>query len=300
MNKKINRLVMLCMVWLIGQIGFAQYNIYTRYIEDHKKLAIEQMRKHDIPASITLAQGLLESAAGTSYLAREANNHFGIKCHADWRGKFICVDDDKKGEHFRVYRTVEDSYEDHSLFLKRSRYAPLFSLNITDYKGWAHGLKKCGYATNPQYAQLLINIIERFELYQYDCKKGRTEKQDKDMMSGGHILRVLRCNECYYVIAQQGDTWESIARGVGKSARKLRRYNEVSKYDILTEGDIVYLEKKRKKASKDLKGYVHVVQKGESLHRISQLYGIRVETLYDINCLDGSYQLTEGDALRIR
>ena len=144
--------------------------LYNKYIKEYAPLAIEQMDKYKIPASITLAQGLLESGAGRSVLARKSNNHFGIKCHG-WPGGKVYHDDDEKGECFRAYRKVEDSYEDHSQFLKNGpRYAFLFKLKITDYKGWAKGLKKAGYATDRSYANRLITIIEDYELYKYDTK----------------------------------------------------------------------------------------------------------------------------------
>jgi len=138
------------------------------YIQNWKNECMEQMEKHGIPASITMAQGILESASGTSDLALKANNHFGIKCHKDWTGKKFYKDDDKKNECFRVYDNAEASFDDHSVFLKRDRYASLFQLDITDYKGWAKGLKECGYATNPQYPQLLIALIEKHRLYDLD------------------------------------------------------------------------------------------------------------------------------------
>ena len=146
-------------------------NTYNAYIKQYAPMAIEQMQKYKIPASITLAQGLLESGAGRSELALKSNNHFGIKCHDSWRGKKTYHDDDAKGECFRVYKSVADSYEDHSQFLSgRTRYASLFKLQITDYKAWARGLKKAGYATDPSYANRLISIIEDYELYKYDSK----------------------------------------------------------------------------------------------------------------------------------
>ena len=144
---------------------------YESYIKKYRELAVEEMKKYHIPASITLAQGLLESGAGKSELARKSNNHFGIKCGGDWRGKTVSHDDDARGECFRAYKHPKDSYEDHSKFLVgRPRYASLFKLKITDYKGWARGLKKAGYATNPRYADQLIGIIELYELYKYDEK----------------------------------------------------------------------------------------------------------------------------------
>ena len=151
-------------------VVFAQnLNKVELYIQKYKDLAVEHMVDYSIPASITLAQGILESGSGESDLAVESNNHFGIKCHRDWEGERSYYDDDEENECFRKYKTVSESYLDHSLFLKnKSRYSELFSLKITDYKGWARGLKKAGYATDPKYPQKLIDLIERYELYKYD------------------------------------------------------------------------------------------------------------------------------------
>lgn len=160
----------------------AQSSVYLEYIDKYKSIAIEHQKKYGIPASITLAQGLLESNAGNSRLASKANNHFGIKCGNDWRGRKIRHNDDKKRECFRRYKRAKDSYEDHAKFLMRKRYAPLFKLDITDYKGWARTLKSCGYATDPKYPEKLINIIEKYKLYKYDKpdkKKKRREKRAK-------------------------------------------------------------------------------------------------------------------------
>ena len=156
---------------------------YQKYISKYSDLAIQHQKKYRIPASITLAQGLLESGAGQSDLARRSNNHFGIKCHSDWRGGRVYHDDDLRGECFRKYKRVEDSYDDHSRFLaERSRYERLFKLNIKDYKGWAKGLQKCGYATDRAYANKLIKVIEDYELYRFDSgkrkKKTSTKKQN--------------------------------------------------------------------------------------------------------------------------
>lgn len=148
----------------------------TEYIDRFKGISIAEMNQYGIPASITLAQGLLESGNGNGTLARVANNHFGIKCNTDWKGKTILQDDDAKGECFRVYNTPEESFRDHSEFLKRKRYSSLFELDKDDYKGWAYGLKQAGYATNPKYAELLISLIERYQLDQYDRKEGKIEK----------------------------------------------------------------------------------------------------------------------------
>ena len=153
-----------------------QKTLYERYIDQYSSMAVDQMRRYGIPASITLAQGLFESAAGTSALAVKGKNHFGIKCGGQWHGRYMLVNDDAPNERFRVYRSVQQSYEDHSKFLKNNaRYASLFKLSPTDYEGWARGLKKAGYATNPRYANSLIEIIEKYSLYVYD-KKGKRHK----------------------------------------------------------------------------------------------------------------------------
>lgn len=265
---------------------------YQKYIETYADMAVEQMRKYKIPASITLAQGLLESGAGQSTLAVKANNHFGIKKGVNWNGPTVKHDDDARNERFRKYKSPHESYEDHSKFLTTGqRYAFLFDLEISDYKGWAHGLKSAGYATNPRYAQSLISIIERYQLYRYDVGQGNP-----------NLWRytIHQCNKRYYVIAQEGDTYESLSKTFDVSKRKLRKYNEVGKSHQLKAGSIVYLQKKQKKAHKSLKGHYHTIQSGESLHQISQMYGMRVQTLYDLNMLPDDYVPQVGVQLRIR
>ena len=259
------------------------------------------MMRHRIPASITLAQGLLESGAGKSQLTLTSNNHFGIKCHNDWTGKRTYHDDDIKDDCFRVYNNARESFEDHSRFLQKSRYQSLFNLKITDYKGWARGLKACGYATNPRYADQLIGIIEAYNLNEYDYAKSF----DKFMAShsgantSGHYAahRIFFRNKNYYLIAKKGDTFKSLSREVGVSYRKLARYNERDKKDVLDEGDIVYMEKKRSKAEKMYKNHPHVVKSGESLYTIAQLYGIRLKYLYKKNHLPEDYMPKVGDRL---
>ncbi len=288
----------------------AQQSAYNAYIQRYKDMAVEQMFKYGIPASITLAQGLLESAAGQSTLARKANNHFGIKCGSSWRGPYMLRDDDAPNEKFRSYSSVAESYEDHSLFLRNNRrYAALFTLRPTDYKGWARGLKKAGYATAPTYASSLIRIIENYNLHTFDkhtrssWKKSRARDNDhaetKPIPAAEH-RQVYKCNGNFYVIAQVGDTYETIGRWADVKARKLRRYNEVPRKATLQPGDIVYLEKKRSKAARSLKGHVHTVKAGESLHSIAQTYGMRMEKLYKLNALPENYSVRTGERLRIR
>ena len=279
---------------------------YQTYINQYKDLAIEQMLRYRIPASITLAQGLFESRAGQSDLARQGNYHFGIKCH-NWTGPTQYHDDDARGECFRVYQDAKQSYEDHSLFLARqSRYSRLFNLSPTDYKGWAHGLKACGYATNPQYASKLIQIIELYKLNDYDKAKSYDRFMathsgtDKPINAEGTLHPIHIFNENYYLYAREGDTFKSIGREVNISWRKLAKYNEMDKKTILHKGDIVYLKKKRKKAPKQYKKHPHTVMPGESMYTISQKYGIRLKNLYKMNHLSPDFQIRPGVLLKVR
>ncbi len=280
---------------------------YQTYINQYKDLAIEQMLRYRIPASITLAQGLFESAAGRSDLVRQGNNHFGIKCHTSWMGPKQYHDDDARGECFRVYSDAKESYEDHSQFLARqSRYACLFNLSTSDYKGWARGLKQCGYATNPQYANKLIQIIELYKLHEYDKAK-RYDKfmaehsgTDQPINAQGLLHPIHLFNDNYYLYAREGDTFKGIGKEVGISWKKLAKYNERDKNDILRKGDIIYLKKKRKKAPKQYKKRPHIVQAGESMYGISQKYGIRLKNLYKMNGLDPDFKIYPGARLRVR
>ena len=234
------------------------------YVKQYAEYAMEQMRRYGIPASITLAQGICESSNGRSELSRKGNNHFGIKVGGAWNGKYMLKDDDAPNEKFRVYDSALESYEDHSLFLRKGqRYASLFTLSPTDYKGWAHGLKRAGYATNPNYGPLLINLIERYNLHQYDMQKATNTKPVDKLRETAQSAdyRILCSNECYYTIAKNGDTFKSLGKRCNVSARRLRRYNEVDKNHQLKGGDIVYLTAKKRKAEKALKGKYHIVEK---------------------------------------
>lgn len=276
---------------------------YLNYIDKYKHMAMEQMARYQIPASITLAQGLLESRAGQSELARKANNHFGIKCSGDWTGPYFVQDDDYRNEHFRVYKSVRESYEDHSRFLQKRRYASLFQLGQKDYKGWAKGLKAAGYATNPQYASLLINIIELYDLQRFDSKSFRSEdvfKERMDIEASSLSHRVYYNNKNYYIIARAGDTFESISKEMGVSSRKLIRYNELYKTYQIKTGDIIYMEKKRSKASRQFRKKKHVVSAGESYYSISQKYGIRLKSIYSLNHFNQDHTIAVGEELRIR
>ena len=272
---------------------------YQDYFDTYKDVAIEQMLKHRIPASITLAQGVLESGAGKSELSLKSNNHFGIKCHG-WQGRTSYHDDDERNECFRAYNSVYESYEDHSRFLTTSsRYARLFKLKQTDYKGWAKGLKACGYATSPVYARKLIEIIEVYKLYRYDKAKD-FDKFQLQQIERGDLRHVYAFNKNYYVLAKRGDTFRSLSVEVGVSARKLAKYNERDKNDVLDEGEYVWLKKKRRKAPKEYKNRPHTILAGESMYTIAQKYGIRLKNLYKLNDLDPYYQIRVGDRLRLR
>ena len=277
---------------------------YQQYINQYKDIAIEQMIRWKIPASITIAQGLLESGAGQSELTRRANNHFGIKCHG-WTGRTIYQDDDEFGECFRAYDNAFDSYEDHSKFLSGSqRYRSLFQLKSTDYKGWARGLKAAGYATNPQYDDKLIEIIQLYKLYEYDTvrhyDKFMTQHARDTRINGQPLHPINIFNKNYYLYARQGDTYFKIGKEVGISYRKIARYNERDKNDLLQPGEIVWLKKKQSKAPKEYKHRVHVVRQSESMYTIAQAYGIRLESLYKLNRLTPDYEIRVGDQLRLR
>lgn len=287
--RKVAFLILLCGMPLCAH---AQNSDYIAYINKYKDIAIKQMKKYHIPASITLAQGLLESGAGKSELARKSNNHFGIKCHDNWNGKRTYYDDDAKDECFRVYRSVADSYEDHSIFLAtRERYAFLFKLGQKDYEAWARGLKKAGYATNPKYAEQLINIIEQYGLHRYDRKSSNTR------YLGPHTPKLA--NELVYVVARQGDTMQAIAEEFGIPKRRLIAYNDLYRGYVPNKGDIIYLCRKHRKALRPNKQ--HMVADGESMHMISQKYGIRLDRLYEMNGVTrDTYAPMVGDTIKLR
>ena len=277
---------------------------YQQYIDQYKDIAIEQMQRWKVPASITLAQGIFESGAGQSELTRRSNNHFGIKCHG-WTGRKTYKDDDAAGECFRVYDSAFDSFEDHSRFLATGqRYRSLFTLKTTDYKGWARGLKAAGYATNPQYADKLIDLIQLYRLYTYDTAKGYDRfmtAHAKDHGVNGQPLHPIKIyNKNYYLYARRGDTFRMIGQEIGVSYKKIASYNERDRDDQLAEGEIVWLKKKQKKAPKIYKNHLHYVRQGESMYSIAQSYGIRLKSLYKMNKLKPDDDIYVGMALKLR
>ena len=283
------------------------------YLDKYKNDAIEEMNISGVPASITLAQGMLESGYGNSPLAKKANNHFGIKCHNDWTGQTFKVDDDKKDECFRKYRSVKDSFRDHSKFLKgKKRYALLFDLKMTDYKGWSKGLSKAGYATNKRYAKLLIDLIERYDLNKYvtdDQTVTKTHNKVKGKDSpienkGSDAFKLknsvpkieLSDNWVKYVIVKTGYTFYKISKETGVSVKRLYKYNECDKSVILYLGDRVYLQPKRKKS----KTKTYVVRERDDLYRISQKFGVKLKSIYKRNNLNSSSKLLPGDIIFLR
>ncbi len=301
--------------------SYGQQRISTEeYIKTYKDIAIEKMKNYRIPASITLAQGILESGSGNSRLAQKANNHFGIKCHKGWTGKTFYMDDDEKNECFRKYKKAEDSYRDHSLFLtERGRYSFLFDLKITDYKAWAKGLKKAGYATNPKYPEILISIIERYDLMKYDTQGKKENQEDKKPVkkTGKHLVtsnlsvenfkkfekypsgrQIFINNDRKLIIAKSGDTFFGLAKEFGIYTWQLYKYNDLEKDYLLKVGDIIYLQKKKRKAAREHR--YHEVANGQTIRQISQLYGVRESRLYKINNLPKGVQVGAGEIIKLR
>lgn len=281
---------------------------YTQqeYVNAWKETAIEQMNLYKIPASITLAQGILESGNGNSDLAKQANNHFGIKC-ADWKGETFFKNDDQKNECFRKYTDAKQSYEDHSLFLSsKSRYISLFSYEITDYKAWAQGLKNAGYATNPSYPQLLIDIIERLNLNQFDNnllvvqnpKKNIEQKVVKNLTAKMHLVENHK-NNIKFITAKKGDTYYRISKEFEIGLWQLYKYNDFGdKKDYLVEGDIIYLEPKKRKSKTDT---FFNVKEDIYLRDIAQHEGIKVQQLMKMNDISSEdVMIKQGNKIRLK
>lgn len=321
-----NRLILLTCTWMMCITLCAQHKNpqYVAYIQQYRDMAIEQQIKHQVPAAITMAQGLLESAAGQSELATQANNHFGIKCANDWVGKTYTHDDEKSNECFRQYASVEDSYEDHSLFLLRKRYESLFALPKADYKAWAHGLSACGYATDPKYPEKLIRIIEQYDLQALTLdtilvKAGIVSESDttwhtiplqdnilqqQESRSINEVIHVStkhekgRTNGIRYVIASEGDTYQSLAIALNMYERTLRKYNDALDTRELVAGQKVYIYAKKKKASR--KHPYHNFRTGEDAWGIAQKYGITLKSLYKMNGIPYGTTLKTNQRLRLR
>lgn len=256
-----------------------------QYIEKFADLAIIEMHRSGVPASITLAQGILESNAGQSRLSLEANNHFGIKCKGDWTGNTIYADDDAPDECFRSYASAYESFRDHSEFLRKNwRYRELFYLPKGDYENWAKGLQKAGYATNNQYAKLLIKLIEKYNLHLYDEKPLPLQQRE------------IEVNNKPAVVVAQGETLEDIAKEKNISVKKIRRINDIEEGKEVKSGDLVYLKPKRRKASDAF----HTVLPGETMWDISQKYGIKIKHLYKKNRMEREAEAAAGEKLYLR
>jgi LysM repeat protein len=295
------------------------------YIEAYKDMAVREMRRTGIPASITLAQGMIESGNGRSRLAAEANNHFGVKCHDDWNGPTIRHTDDRRNECFRKYRNPEESFRDHSDFLTGTpRYKFLFELSASDYKAWARGLKRAGYATNPDYANMLIRKIEEYELYRYDNYNAIAEKpvsngkakaepadsrdtltfEDRGIAAAAPAYfrtppaRVSENNRIQFITAGQGDTRKSIEKEFGLLSWELQRYNELGDDFEISPGQLLYLQPKREKAEPGSE--FHIVKPGETMYLISQVYGVKLKSLYLMNRMQDGDEPAEGQKIWLR
>lgn len=307
--------------------GDGKKNTRQDYIDRWKVTALKNMFEYNIPASITLAQGILESGNGNSTLTKKANNHFGIKCHG-WDGPGYYMDDDKKDECFRVYKNAEESFEDHSQFLLKKRYADLFKLKLTNYKGWAKGLKKAGYATNPQYANRLIDIIEANKLYKFDdytfseyleLKSNSKYDQKEDIaivednapkkrkkgnssLDSGELVYTMgrkvnvHENKINYVVAKEGDDYSKIAKDVNLGRWQILKYNDLEKTDKIHEGDIIFIQPKHTKSK--MKSYT--AKSGDSWWSVSQKFGIKLNKLLKKNGAVASDELKVGQKVLLR
>ena len=309
-------LILLTTAALVAGVALAAVDMVAvrkAYIDKYSPLAISEMERTGVPASITLAQGLLESGAGRSTLATKAHNHFGIKCHKAWRGDKVYHDDDAPQECFRSYNKDEDSFRDHSDFLRYyDRYKFLFDLELTDYKGWCYGLKQAGYATDPAYATKLIALIEEYDLTRFD--KGAVVKVESPEQLEKAVIMPASYDEqfrfslertiyqkngvaCIYSVA--GDTYDSIALIYDLFPREILRFNDLKEPEELLPGTIVYIQAKKSKAAKGLDKYI-VSEDGESLREISQRFAVRMRSIEKRNKLKKDVPLVMEQELRLR
>ncbi|MDR0969495.1 MAG: glucosaminidase domain-containing protein [Lentimicrobiaceae bacterium] len=320
--KFFNSFIIILVLFSLNALGQNKIT-QEEYIKLYKDIAMQKMKEYKIPASITLAQGILESGSGNSVLARKANNHFGIKCHG-WAGGKYYFDGDVPNECFRKYKKIEESYHDHSLFLtQRQRYADLFKLKADDYKGWAHGLKKAGYATNPNYPNLLITLIERHNLTQYDAlvlgkktsKPTKTEDPKPSITTPSKTYKsvnvsdfkvtgktksgrfVYTNNRVKLIFAQEGDDVYSLAKELNVYSKQLLAYNDdLTKDGKMKKGQIVYIERKKAKSHEF---QYHTIQQGETLSYVSQLYGIKLKNLFKMNKMSEKTVLQVGTNIKL-
>ena len=329
--------VLLALSLALAVVVYAQQNASSpqeRYIARYSAIAVNEMYRTGVPASITLAQGIIESSSGLSTLATGGNNHFGIKCHNQWTGRTLKADDDRKGECFRAYDSVEESFRDHSDFLRyRDRYKFLFDFQTSDYKSWAYGLKQAGYATDPSYAAKLIKCVEDYGLSRFDrmtveeaAAEGGVQAERPaetavpeeipdpplrieagEIFSGAtgeqyrfSLSRTLYSrNDVPFVYAVEGETYASLAKRYHLLEREILSFNDVAKGAVLQAGEPVYLEPKKAKAAKGLDKYI-VGGEGESFHTICQRFAVKEKAVRKLNGLTASYQPREGDELLLR
>lgn len=318
-------IILNCFLLLSISVVFSQKkdDIYN-YINTYKTLAIAEMKRSGVPASIKLAQGIHETMAGTSDLVLKSNNHFGIKCKTGWAGNKVYHDDDAAGECFRSYAKAEDSYVDHSNFLKGSaRYAFLFDLNPTDYEGWAYGLKKAGYATNVKYSQIIIRLIQDYNLQQYSLIALGRMKPSDEVLPNNTGKTVQASDESVYAqpiisnpspptvypqgeflinntkvfFAKAGTSWLSIAEQRDIPLNRLLDFNDLKIDDaIKAPGQLVFIQRKRKVSDKEY----HLVQKGETMYDICQKEGIRLESLLSLNRMYEGMEAAPGQKLNLQ
>ena len=329
--------ILIALALVLGMSAAAQQDAQTpqaRYIARYAPIAVNEMYRTGVPASITLAQGIIESASGLSTLAVDGNNHFGIKCHNSWNGRTMRADDDRKNECFRAYDSAEESFRDHSDFLRyRDRYKFLFDFQTTDYKSWAYGLKQAGYATDPSYASKLIKCVEDYGLSRYDrmtvdealSESGQEAESpvEREVESGipdsplkieageiypgaaGEEYRFSLSRTLYsrngvpFVYAVEGETYASIASKYHLFKSEILKFNDVSRDAELLPGDIVYLEPKKKQTVRGLDKYI-VGSEGESFHTICQRFAVREKSIRKLNHLPASYEPREGDEILLR
>ncbi len=308
---------------LMGLVAQSQTpDVVRKYIETFKEVAIAEEIRTGVPAAITLAQGIHESGAGTSPLVNASNNHFGIKCKTDWTGEKVYHDDDARGECFRKYNDPFQSYRDHSDFLKnRPYYTALFQLDPMDYKGWAYGLKKAGYATNPKYPEILIRIIENYELQQYTliALNGKPAN-NPDVVTVSNTLKsesqnnaaaprlqqavvrsnypsgIFHINGTRVVLVEKGTSFLKVAEEYNLSLSRLFEFNDIEAMDIAPADMLMFLQRKRKAGHEEF----HIVQAGETLQGIAQAQGMRLDNLLEFNSLKANMQVQPGEALYLQ
>ena len=292
--------IVILFVTLFLPLAVWAQSVQEKYIAQYSDIAVQEMLRSGIPASITLAQGILESGSGLSPLAVQGNNHFGIKCHKDWTGRTMHKDDDAKNECFRVYDSPDQSFRDHSDFLRyRDRYKFLFDLDRTDYKAWAYGLKQAGYATDPKYPAKLIKVAVRPSVAPSLSVTEKEAVQPSEDYSFALSRKMFSLNGVPFVYAMEGETYESIAKQHHLFRWEILKYNDLEKGAVPRAGEIVYLQAKKNQSPKGLDMYI-VSQDGESFHAICQRFGVKEKAIMKLNGFRAPVELSEGDCIKLR